>query len=180
MMKTFVLFINWASTHMLQYSRKAKRKKMLFFVKETNLFTWNFKVLLLVFFQQKSLNLIVILMILSLFQLKAYSKYKLVSSSFDGTMKVWNVDTGMEICPLRGETPCFRSRNLWREPATRSMVWLVFHFTRCTQCMTINQHFKIAMDLQQSFLWLHPTQAEFAIFLVQTYMLMLRQTNTWV
>ncbi|XP_048259803.1 WD repeat-containing protein 81-like [Haliotis rufescens] len=35
-------------------------------------------------------------------QIKAYSKNKLVSSSFDQTMKVWNIEDGRELCALKG------------------------------------------------------------------------------
>ncbi|KAL8618351.1 hypothetical protein ACOMHN_047423 [Nucella lapillus] len=48
-------------------------------------------------------------------QLKAYSRHKLVSSSFDGTLKVWNVEGGQEICPLKGPSDPVHCFSFYRE-----------------------------------------------------------------
>ncbi|XP_076442450.1 WD repeat-containing protein 81-like [Babylonia areolata] len=48
-------------------------------------------------------------------QLKAFNKHKLVSSSFDGTLKVWSVDGGMEICPLKGPSDPVHCFSFYRE-----------------------------------------------------------------
>ncbi|KAH9519567.1 hypothetical protein Btru_003023 [Bulinus truncatus] len=48
-------------------------------------------------------------------QLKAFSKSRLLSSSFDQTIKLWNVDTGQEVCSSKSQSEPVHCLCLYRE-----------------------------------------------------------------
>ncbi|KAK6998450.1 WD repeat-containing protein 81 [Biomphalaria glabrata] len=48
-------------------------------------------------------------------QLKAYSKSRLLSSSFDQTIKLWNVDTGQEVCASKNQSEPVHCLCLYRD-----------------------------------------------------------------
>ncbi|CAG5133520.1 unnamed protein product, partial [Candidula unifasciata] len=48
-------------------------------------------------------------------QLKAYNKSRLLSSAFDQTIKLWNVDTGQEVCPSKSQAESVHCLSIYRD-----------------------------------------------------------------
>ncbi|XP_012942081.1 WD repeat-containing protein 81 [Aplysia californica] len=48
-------------------------------------------------------------------QMKAYSKTRLLSSAFDQTIKLWNVDSGQEVCAVKQQSEPIHCLSLYRD-----------------------------------------------------------------